>query len=188
MEYLPLYLGGFGILVLGLIGFVWLQNERLKKKLISEAREMLRGGSSLEVTHQNLMSQKLEAAQAAKIIELAQQRIFVADALALLNQGKTQDEVKTVLTAQGAKPEPADEAISTAVFHKFCQDNPVISMLLGIVLPLVGLAVMAGGLFLWFGNKSGRFVTFPYAGHFVIAIGFVILACGGSFFVRSMKS
>ncbi|MFT3878623.1 MAG: hypothetical protein QM703_03065 [Gemmatales bacterium] len=188
MEYLPIYLGGFGILVLGLIGFAWLQNERLKKKLISEAREMLRGGTSKEITHQYLMSQNLEAPQAGKIIELAQQRSFVADALELLNQGKTHDEIKTVLKAQGAKPEPTDEAIGSAVFHKFCQDKPIISMLLGIVLPLVGLAVMAGGLFLWFGNKSGRFVTFPYAGHFVIAIGFVILACGGSFFVRSMKS
>lgn len=188
MEYLPFYLGGFGILVLGLIGFAWLQNERLKKKLISEAGEMLRDGTSKQTTHQHLMSQKLEAPQADKIIELAQQRIFVASALELLNQGKTHDEIKAVLTAQGAKAEPADEAIGSAAFHKFCQDKPIISMLLGIVLPLVGLAVMAGGLFLWFGNKSGRFVTFPYAGHFVIAIGFVILACGGSFFVRSMKS
>lgn len=188
MEYLPLYLGGFGILVLGLLGFAWLQNERLKKKLISEASEMLRGGSSMGATHQHLMSQKLEAQQAAKIIELAQQRIFVADALELLNQGKTEDEIKVMLTAQGAKPGSVDEAIGYACFHKFCQDKPIISMLLGIVLPLIGLAVMAGGLVLWYGNKTGLFVTFPYAGHFVIGIGFVILACGGSFFVRSMSS
>lgn len=149
---------------------------------------MLRGGSSMGVTYLHLISKKLEAPQATKIIELAQQRIYVVDALELLNQGKPQDEVKAMLTAQGAKTEPADEAIVSAVFHKFCQDKPIISMLLGIVLPLVGLAVMAGGLFLWFGNKTGQFVTFPYAGHFVIAIGFVILACGGSFFVRSLKS
>jgi hypothetical protein len=88
MEYLPLYLGGFGILVLGLIGFAYLQNERLKKKLILQAKEMLREGTSLETTHSSLMSQKLEAAQAAKIIEHALQRIYVDDALELLNQGK----------------------------------------------------------------------------------------------------
>ena len=187
MEYLPLYLGGFGILVLGLIGFAYLQNESLKKKLIMQAKEMLREGTSLEATHSSLMSQKLEAPQAAKIIEHALQRIYVEDALELLNQGKTQDEAKTHLVSRGAIREPADEAVSTAVFHKFCQDRPVVSMLLGIVLPLVGLAVMAGGLFLWYGNK-GAFVTFPYSGHFVIAIGVVILALGGRFFIRSLSS
>jgi low affinity Fe/Cu permease len=187
MEYLPLYLAGFGILVLSLIGLAYLQNERLKKKLIMQAKEMLREGTSLEATHATLVNQKLEASQAAKIIEYAQQGIYVEDALEQLNLGKTQDEVKTHMVSRGALPEPADEAVSTAVFHKFCQDRPVVSMLLGIVLPLIGLAVMAGGLFLWYGNK-GRFVTFPYSGHFVIAIGVVIVVLGGRFFLRSLSS
>jgi len=187
MEYLPLYLVGFGILVLGLIGFAYFQNEGLKKKLILQTKEMLRNGSNVEAVHQHLINQKLEPPQAAKIIDLALERIYVEDALGLLNQGKTEDEAKTLLVKAGAKPTSADEAVGTAQFHKFCQDRPVVSMLLGIVLPLVGLAVIAAGLFLWYGNK-GAFVTFPYSGHFVIVIGVVILALGSRFFIRSLSS
>lgn len=40
-----------------------------------------------------------------------------------------------------------------------------------------GLIVAIGGL-LWWGNMSGKFPTFPYAGYITMAIGGAILAFG----------
>ena len=187
MDYLPLYLGGFGILVLGLVGFAWYQNERLKKKFIEQARQAIADGEAASYVENQLTGQGLERAQAARIIELAQKRVHVLTALELLQQGMSEEVVKERLLERGIHGELADEIIGSAQFTKFCVERPVTASTLGIVLPLLGIALIAAGLFLWYGNKSGLFVTFPYAGHFVIVIGVTLFAGGAAMLVRVMK-
>lgn len=188
MEMLPFYLGGFGLLVLSVLGLAYYQNERLKKKLVDKVFLQLREKLSLPDILQHLQRAGLQDAQALKIVEFAQQRIHIKEALNLLTQGITVEEARSHLIGTGLQTLLVDEVIDVAVFRKFCVDRPVIRMMLGIVLPLVGLAVMVIGLLLWLGNKSGGFVTFPFAGQLVMGIGVVILTFGLRFLMRSLSS
>jgi len=45
-------------------------------------------------------------------------------------------------------------------------------------LSIVGVLVLIGGIFLWIGNVSGMFRTFPLAGYITILIGGAIIRAG----------
>jgi hypothetical protein len=51
-------------------------------------------------------------------------------------------------------------------------------LVLGLVLMVLGVAAVLGGVVLYFGNKSGRLVTFPFAGGFTILVGLGVMAVG----------
>jgi hypothetical protein len=188
MELLPFYLGGFGILVLSLVGFVWYQNEWLKKKLINSAHESLKSGSTDENVVAELLDQGIERPDAIKLVELAQQKIMISQSLEKLEQGKTDDEVQAQLQSTGLSEEQSLEILGKAQFALFCARRPIASLTLGIVMPVAGLALILGGIFLWYGNRSGLFVTFPYAGHLVIGIGVVLVAIGWKLMVITMSN
>ena len=61
-------------------------------------------------------------------------------------------------------------------------DEPAPSMVrdsarfvLGLALMAAGVAIVLGGFVLYFGNKSGRLVTFPFAGGLTILVGGLLL-------------
>ena len=56
--------------------------------------------------------------------------------------------------------------------------HPVASVMLGLTLMPLGVAVAFGGLVLRDGNLSGRFVTFPFAGAITIMAGVFLLVIG----------
>jgi len=49
---------------------------------------------------------------------------------------------------------------------------------MGMALMGVGGLIMAVGALLWWGNMSGKFPTFPYAGYITIAIGGALFGFG----------
>ncbi len=187
MEYLPFILGGVGILILGLVGVVYLQNERLKQRLVGQAIELLRQGGSPEGAQLQLNAPDLSAEQAVQVIRLAQHKLRIEEADQKLQQGATEDQVRNDFISRGVGAEAADEALGAAAFHRFCRERPGLSMGLGIVLPLVGLGLMVAGLLLWLGNKSGRFVPFPFSGHIVLGIGLMVTYFGGRLLVRTLS-
>lgn len=187
MDALPFILGGVGFLILTVIGVVYYLNERFKKSLIRLAVEQLQQHATPTQILPQLKNQGLDDGQAGKILALAQRRLQVQEALQWLQQGKTEDEAKAQLLSTGMQPDQADDVLGSALFHHFCLKRPVLSMLLGIILPLLGLACITGGLFLWIGNKSGRFVTFPYAGQLVIGVGVTMFAMGAKVLLKTMQ-
>jgi hypothetical protein len=60
----------------------------------------------------------------------------------------------------------------------WAQRHPVASVMLGLPLMPLGVAVAFGGLVLRDGNLSGRFVTFPFAGALTIMAGVFLLVIG----------
>jgi len=48
----------------------------------------------------------------------------------------------------------------------------------GIVLMVLGAAVVLAGYVLYLGNKGGAFPTFPYAGGITISLGVILVAAG----------
>jgi hypothetical protein len=187
MEYLPLILVSVAVLILGGVGAVYMQHERVKRRVVGRAKELLRGGVTSEETTQQLLGEGLTAEQAAAVVALAQRRLLVDEAVEWFLAGKTEDEVLPALEAKGLDQDTALQITGTASFTAFCRRHPWLTPVLGVTFVLVGLAVMGGGIFLWMGNRSGKFVTFPFAGQLVMIVGLMLFAFGGSFVVRTLS-
>jgi cytochrome c-type biogenesis protein CcmH/NrfF len=187
MEMLPYYLGGFGALVLLAIGAIYYQSVRTRKRLMLQIRDKLQHGAAAEQVEAELVESHGDAAVAAKLIAEALRRIKIEDAASRMEQGTTAEELRQELVSRGMEAEKAEEVVGAASFLRFCRQHPVVSMGLGVVLPLLGAVLVIGGILLWLGNKSGRFVTFPFSGHITIGLGLTILGLGCGFFVRAIR-
>lgn len=181
IDYLPFLLGGFGLVVLLLVGWVWWANEKLKHQLVQRAVELLDTSSTREEAFVRLMAERVQPAEAEAFMQLALQQRHRHIAKTLLDEGKDEDETMAALTDQGISEEPAQSMVAWAQLARFREKHPVASITLSLILPLFGVVVMLCGFALWLGNKTERFATFPYAGHLVLGIGFMITALGVAF-------
>jgi hypothetical protein len=51
-------------------------------------------------------------------------------------------------------------------------------LFVGLVLMPIGVAIVLGGFVLYFGNKSGQLLTFPFAGGLTIIVGLGVMGAG----------
>lgn len=188
MDSLPFYLGGFGIVILSLVGLVWLQNELLIKKTIEQTVEALNTGATVEQVLLQFQEKDISSENGIKLVELAQIRRHRHNAIEQLEEGHTEEKVISTLTAQGISVEAAKETVADVQFSQFCRKRPVLCMTLGICLPLLGIALMVAGVVLFYGNYSGLFVTFKHAGRITLGIGLISLWGGWKILKKTLRS
>ncbi len=188
MDYLPFYLGGIGIVILSLIKLVRLQNELHVKRMIKQTVEALNTGATVEQMLVQFQEKDISPENGRKLLELAQIRLNRRKVIDQLEQGQAEGDVISALTTQGISVEAAQEMVAGVQFSRFCRRRPVLSMTLGICLPLLGLALMVAGVALFYGNYSGLFVTFKYAGRIALGIGLVTLWGGWKILMMTLRS
>jgi hypothetical protein len=70
-------------------------------------------------------------------------------------------------SSSSKQPEPSKRDLRFDAFNQII-DGPVTA--------LFGLSLFIGGVALYYGNTTGEFPTFPYAGFITMSIGFYLIA------------
>jgi hypothetical protein len=171
---LGLPLGGGGILIL--IALVSVANRRAVKRASARAAELrLVSGRQAQ---QQLVAEGVDPELAAKGIRQASEEAVITSAAEMLSRGASEKEVREFLAARGLDPEAAADVVHDLAHPAWVRRHPVLSVVLGLPVIALGVGMTFAGLVLRDGNRTGRFVTFPFAGGLTIMAGIGVLSVG----------
>lgn len=173
LPFLAVGLGIFALLGLGALYF-----HRLNKRLAVEAVAWFRKGASPDEVRQMLVARGIDAQYAADFVQKTLRRAAFDESKALYDEGASEAEVVNHLIKSGLSPEAAEGAAGAASFSRAMRRWPLLSVVAGVALVGLGAVVAFLGLILRDGNRTGRFVTFPYAGGATIVVGTCVASIG----------
>lgn len=178
MQVSPLPFLAVGLGILGLLGLGALYYRRLNARLGVEILAWLRKGATLAEAQATLAARGIDAEYAADLVGKTIRRAAFVEAAAMLGEGATDAEVRDHLVKSGLDREAADEVVGAAVFRQTLRRWPLLSVMAGLTLALGGVALAFFGLILRDGNRTGRWVTFPYAGGTAMVAGVCVAGIG----------
>jgi hypothetical protein len=178
MEISPLPFLAVGLLAAAGVAFFVVCGQILKKQMTARAVELLGKGASPTQATQQLIHERFDPSLSAQIVEKAIHRAEIDHATALLQNGASVDEAQNKLMATGMTPQKAKDVVGEAAFFRWCHRWSIPIGVAGLFLVASGVALIFTGLILRDGNRTGRFVTFPYAGGLTIAVGIAVLSIG----------
>ncbi|MSR60364.1 MAG: hypothetical protein EXS05_22435 [Planctomycetaceae bacterium] len=177
---LILFIGGGGILAI--IGLVAALVYRQQRQAVSRAAELLHQCGSPQQAQQQLVAEGMDPQQAVSVMPRAVEQVIAESAARLLGQGVTEADAVGQLVGTGLLPQKVVADLVRDVAHPtWFQRHPFVSVMLGLPLMALGAATMFGGLVLRDGNRSGKFVTFPFAGALTIMLGIFVFVMGLTF-------
>jgi hypothetical protein len=169
-----------GVSILALIGlFFWLVH-RMENRIAARADELLRQGASPEQAVELLAAEGDDREAAAKGVRRAVEESILDAAADVIANGGTEAEAAELLTSHGASPTAAADHARDLAYPPWSRRYPVLCIVLGVPLFLLGLATVIASLVIRDGNLTGRFVTFPFAGALTKMVGTFILLLGGT--------
>ena len=168
--------------VLGLVGFLYWATSRADKRFVEQAIESIRSGATTQDTVARLIRDGLDARHADAVVQAALrewiERSMIAKAAEMLNAGSSESEAIAQLNAQGVEVDAAASIVSDIVRVPWCKRHPIVSVLLGAPILIVGAGLLFASLVLRDGNLTGKFVTFPFAGLVTKLIGVLVTVTG----------
>jgi hypothetical protein len=179
VEISPLPFLAVGLLAAAGVAFFVVVGQILKKRMTARAVELLGKGASPAEATQQLIYERFDASLSAQIVEKAIHRAEIDHATALLDKGASDDDARNELIASGMAPQKAKDVVSEASFFRWCHRWSIPLGGAGLFLVASGVALIFTGLILRDGNRTGRFVTFPFAGGLTIMVGVAVLSIGG---------
>jgi hypothetical protein len=169
---------GVAAVAIALVALFVVGGRKADEQVSTRIVAMLRKGASLAEAQQELAAVGYDPKHIAEVLEKMRYRAALADASALLDLGLSEEEAQKQLMGKGMTAEGANEVIGEARLIRWAHRWPVLKAAGGLLLSAVGIAVCFFGLVLRDGNRTGRFVTFPYAGTLTISVGVCLLAFG----------
>jgi hypothetical protein len=173
LPFLAVGLGIFALLGLGALYF-----HRLNRRLAARVLDWMKEGASPAEAQARLAASGIDAQYAADLVRKTVRRAAFDEANLLFDEGASEDEVVNHLVKGGFDAEAASDIVGAASLSRGLRRWPLLSIAAGLALLILGLAVGLFGLVLRDGNRTGRFVTFPYAGSITITIGTCIAGVG----------
>jgi hypothetical protein len=145
------------------------------------ARLLWDNGTPPAELRQKLVKVGLDPQRAAdlvnRLVAYEEKRKLHPRAAYLLRRGDSVKEARLRLIAEGFDPKAVvlvlDEVLEERARERKEDGGPALRVLVIVVL-LVGVGLLVG-------NTTGAFVTFPYAGGIVLALGAVLFAMGRAF-------
>jgi hypothetical protein len=175
LPFLAVGLGIFALLGLGALYF-----RRLNRRLSAQVIGWMKEGASPAEAQGRLAAGGIDAEYAANLVRKTIHRAAFDEANLLFDEGASEEEVVNHLVKGGFDPEAASDVVGAASFNRALRRRPLLSVAAGLTLLILGLAVGFFGLVLRDGNRTGRFVTFPFAGLITITAGICIAGVGCS--------
>jgi hypothetical protein len=178
VEISPLPFLAVGLLAAAGVAFFVVCGQILKKRMTARAVELLGKGASPAQATQQLAHEGYDSSLSAQVVEKAIHRAEIDHATALLEKGASDDEARNELIATGMAPQKAKDVVSEASFFRWCHRWSIPIGVAGLLLFASGVALIFTGLILRDGNRTGRFVTFPFAGGLTVMVGVGVLSIG----------
>jgi hypothetical protein len=178
MEYLPLMLLAFGLLVGGIAYYFIILTRDFKKPITARALELLHKGASPVEAFGQLVAERNDEQMSREVVLKILEQATLGEAASLLHSGASQREAVRKLIARGMDHETATAQVGEAALRIWCHRWRYLAAPGSIVLLLVGGVVILLGLALVQGNRSGEMVTFPYAGGITTLLGAILAASG----------
>jgi hypothetical protein len=152
------------------------KNERAVQGSMVYAISLLNEGELPEVIQARLVERGLTEEDAAGVVYNLLMDSLYGEAVDMLNRGMFPDQVKEKLAAKGLEHQTASGIIEDILEQsRLPPEAPdVPESVSGMLLKLLGGAIFVVGLGLFFGNTTGGFPTFPFAGYIVMGIGALI--------------
>ncbi len=171
MDVSPLPFLAVGLGILGLLGLGALYFRRLGGRLSAQAVEWFGKGASPAEVQEMLVAKGIDPQYAADVVRKTIRRSAFAEAAAMLDEGAAEPEIRAHLIKAGLDAEAAGEIVGAAALSQRFRRWPILSVVAGLALVGGGVALGFFGLVLRDGNRSGKFVTFPYAGTTAMVAG-----------------
>ena len=135
------------------------------------ASDLFDHGASIQEVEAQLVERGVPRSDLEDLINKSLEKWFVR-AIVLLHQGESRDSISWTLAREGLHPDLA----SLLAVRVGAEDEAGTDMDLGtrILIRAVGFLFFVAGLGLVIGNRTGAFVTFPFAGFLVILFGAMI--------------
>jgi hypothetical protein len=127
---------------------------------------------------EQLVAEGVDPQVAAKGIREASEEAAVTSAAEMLRRGASEKEVQEFLAARGLDAKAAADVVHDLAHPSWVRRHPILSVILGPLVLALGGGVIFAGLVLRDGNRTGRFVTFPFAGGLTISAGTVVILVG----------
>lgn len=139
---------------------------------VEYAVELLNHGDSTETVIGKLVDRGMKPEVASALLDELFARMVYADALAMLDQGNRPEQVKRQLVEKGLDKIAAAAVVDDILAQSRAARREGAGTRL--LLRCLGGVVIVLGIGLYFGNRSGAFATFPFAGFVVMGIGSMI--------------
>lgn len=183
MNASPIPFLASGLILLGLLAWYAWRSRRRESRLSTLVVERLSRGESPAQVFSALAAEGVDPQEAAdlvrRVILRAGERAEAADAAAMLEKGASAGEARIRLAAAGVDPTEAAFVARGAAFRRWCRRRPVVSAVLGLTLPALGVGVFALGLALAEWNRTGWLVTYPFVGDLAALFACALFALGG---------
>jgi hypothetical protein len=96
----------------------------------------------------------------------------------MLEAGHSKADILKDLIGRGLDAEKAEDLIGEAALLRWARRWRFLLVPAGLALCVAGAGICVFGLVVRDGNRSGRWVTFPFAGSLTIMVGVAVLVIG----------
>ena len=161
-----------------IVGFFAYAGRTLKKRTTTRIFELLaKGASSTDIVPQ-LISEGLDQESAVNIVERVVKKILLVHPTEMLQAGHSKADILKDLIGQGLNETLAMENIDEAATLLWFRRWWFLLLPTGIALVIAGAGVAFFGMILRDGNRTGKWVTFPFAGGITMTAGACVAVIG----------
>lgn len=174
----PLFYAAIGLGAASIVALFLYAGHTLKKRATARAFELFRKGSSSIEIEQQLVAEGCDAQMASNVVQKVVKRIMLAHPLASLEAGQSQEDILKDMVSRGIEATQAERLIGEAALLRWGRRWRFLLVPVGLAVCVVGVCVIFFGLILRDGNRTGKWVTFPFAGGLTILTGTAITILG----------
>ena len=179
-SWYPYIALAIGLVAAALVGGFVAVGQVLKRRIAARFHELLAKGAASDEILEQLVAEGHDRQLASEVVDKLVSRILVDHPAKLLDEGCSRGDILKDLLGRGMGAAQAEELIDVADTRRWYRRWRYVLAPIGAVLCLVGVAVLLFGLVVRDGNRTGKWVTFPYAGTLTLLAGTGVLVTGMS--------
>jgi len=174
----PLPFLAIGLVAASIVALFAYSAHATRKRASARAHELfLKGAAAAEIVPV-LVAEGCPSETAAGVVEATFRRILLAHPTTMLEAGHARADILKDMVGRGIDATHAEEIIGEAATRLWCRRWWFFLVPAGIALCVAGAALAFFGLVLRDGNRTGKWVTFPFAGGVTITAGASVLVMG----------
>lgn len=150
----------------------------VKKRAMARTLELFSKGSASNDIERQLVAEGCDPQMAATVVRHVSKRIMLAHPLTMLDAGYSQEDILKDLVGRGIDATHAERLIGEAALLHWGRRWRFLLVPAGLIICVLGAGVFLLGLVLREGNRSGKWVTFPFAGALTILTGTGVFVIG----------
>ena len=167
-----------GIIAAAIVGLFAYAGYTVKKRTSARIFVLFaKGASSIEIVPQ-LVAEGLDQETAEKIVEGVVKKLLLAQPTEMLQAGHSKANILKDLIGRGLDATLAKENIDEAATLLWFRRWWFLLLPAGIALVIAGAGLAFFGMILRDGNRTGKWVTFPFAGGITMTAGACVAVMG----------